>query len=112
MKNLSTSFFVFAALQVITLCASLLMSGIGLGGLMGAESNSDINFGTNLASYGLAFAVLSIVLLIFALIAGFGVRGEKGWGRVTGIITAIISLVEFPIGTGFGIYWLIKLFKK
>jgi hypothetical protein len=43
------------------------------------------------------------VLLIFALIAGFGLRAGKAWGRVIGGLTAFISLFEFPIGTFWGI---------
>ena len=68
MQNLSRSFFIFAVVQVILFCIGFSASGIGLGGLMGAESNSDINFGNNLVIYGGVLAILAVVLFVLAQI--------------------------------------------
>ena len=88
------------------------MAGTGFGGLFGAQSNSDINIGTNLVLYGGVLGLLAPVLLILSLIAAFALRAEKGWGRIMGIITAVLSIFDFPIGTAFGIYWLFAFFGK
>ena len=67
--------------------------------------------------------VISGILSILAipeLIAGWGLLKMKSWGRLLGIIIAIFNLLEFPIGTAFGIYalWVLmneeteKIFKK
>ncbi|MBN1560542.1 hypothetical protein JW998_09840 [candidate division KSB1 bacterium] len=67
--------------------------------------------------------VISGIITIFAipeLITGWGLLKMKSWGRLLGIIIAILDLLKFPIGTAFGIYalWVLmneeteKLFKK
>lgn len=112
MKNLSASFFVFAVVQILLFCVGMGISGTGLGGLFGAMTTEEENIGSFLFAYGGALAILAPILLILALVAGFALRAEKGWGRVVGVITAILSLLDLPIGTLFGIYWLIKFFRK
>ncbi|MBI2758430.1 MAG: hypothetical protein HYX49_07100 [Chloroflexi bacterium] len=112
MKNISASFFVFAALQVLLLCVGLSISGTGLGGLFGAMTAQEENIGTFLVLYGGVLSILSPILFILALVTGFALRAEKGWGRVVGIITAILSILDAPLGTLFGIYWLTRFFRK
>jgi hypothetical protein len=108
-KKLSTSFFLFAGLQVILFCVGLSLSGTGLGGrLFGAQTVEDENLGTYLLFYGGAIAILAPIPLILAPVAGFALRAGKGWGRVTGMIAGILSLLDLPIGTIFGVYWLVR----
>jgi len=57
------------------------------------------------------FGVLGVVLFLLAIIAGIGIRKSSRWGRITGIITSIIALLEFPLGTAFGVYALLLLMK-
>ncbi len=78
-KNPSTSFFVFAALQVILFCVGLSLSGTGLGGLFGAQTAQEEALGTNLLLYGGAVVILAPILLILALVSAFALRAEKGW---------------------------------
>jgi len=49
-----------------------------------------------------AIALLPVSLLFF--LAAQGVTKRKKWGGVMAVITGILSIPGFPIGTAFGIY--------
>jgi hypothetical protein len=51
-------------------------------------------------------AMVSIVTAFLAFLVGFGLLQRKPWGRVLGIVVAILTLLKFPIGTALGIYTL------
>ena len=50
-----------------------------------------------------AIIVLAVISIPFFL-AGWGVLKRKSWGTVLAVITGILNLSNFPIGTAFGIY--------
>jgi hypothetical protein len=111
-KSPSASFFVFAGRRVILFCIGLSVSRTGFGGLFGAQTAQEEALGTNLFLYGGAIAILAPILFILALLSGFVLRAKKGWGRVAGIVTSIVSLLDFPMGTAFSIYWLFQFFRR
>ncbi|WP_348269857.1 zinc ribbon domain-containing protein [Edaphobacter paludis] len=51
-------------------------------------------------------AVVSVVTAFLAFLVGFSLLRRKPWGRVLGIVVAILALLKFPIGTALGIYTL------
>lgn len=51
-------------------------------------------------------AVVTIAAAALAFLAGFGLLTRQPWGRVVGIVVAILSLLKFPFGTALGIYTL------
>lgn len=51
-------------------------------------------------------AVTSVMTAFLAFLVAFSLLTRKPWGRVLGIIVAILSLLKFPIGTALGIYTL------
>lgn len=51
-------------------------------------------------------AVVSVVTAFLAFLVGFSLLRRKPWGRVLGIVAAILTLLKFPIGTALGIYTL------
>jgi zinc ribbon protein len=51
-------------------------------------------------------AVVSVVTAFLAFLVGFGLLQRKSWGRVLGIVLAILALLKFPVGTALGIYTL------
>ncbi len=59
-----------------------------------------------------ALSSLIAVLSIPELIAGYGILKFKSWGRILGIIIAILNLLNIPIGTAFGIYALWVLLNE
>lgn len=59
-----------------------------------------------LTLFGCLGFVLFGVFAVPGLIAGWGLLARKPWGRVMGIVVAIIDMFNIPIGTAFGIYGL------
>ncbi|MBN1482688.1 hypothetical protein EH223_11910 [candidate division KSB1 bacterium] len=58
---------------------------------------------------------LSGIFSVFAIpeiIAGWGILKLKSWGRILGVIVAILDLINIPIGTIFGIYALWVLMNE
>lgn len=60
--------------------------------------------------------ILLLVLFVFSIpilniVAGEGLIKHKNWARKLLIVLAIINLLNFPIGTGLGIWFLIVLFN-
>jgi hypothetical protein len=57
-----------------------------------------------LSIFGCSALFLFSFFAVPGLIAGFGLLARKRWGRIFGIIVAILDLFNIPIGTAFGIY--------
>ncbi|MHB8411626.1 MAG: hypothetical protein ACYDDI_06725 [Candidatus Acidiferrales bacterium] len=56
---------------------------------------------------GMAFASGIIVLQAgLAFVAAWGLLERQSWGRIVGIIAAVLSLLQIPFGTALGIYTL------
>jgi hypothetical protein len=52
---------------------------------------------------GIASSVL-ILLSLPRLIAGIGLWKFQNWGRILTFVVSILGLIDFPVGTGLGIY--------
>jgi hypothetical protein len=50
-------------------------------------------------------------LFVVSLLAAVGLRQLKAWGRVLGILYAVVTLLGIPVGTLFGGFLLAYLFK-
>ncbi len=90
-----------------SLFAGLLASIVGASGEEGA--------GFAAALLGLGGAALMLALVLFAipsLICGWGLLKFRKWARILAIILAAIGLLKFPIGTLFGVYVLVVMFRK
>lgn len=64
---------------------------------------------------GLAGTALVIFLLAVSLpglITGIGLLKMRPWGRIAGIVLAVINLINIPFGTALGIYALWVLLNK
>ena len=84
-----------------------------LAAVIGASNEEGAAVGA--AVLGFTGVALSVVLGLMALpnlICGWGLLKFRGWARILGIVLAAIALTKFPIGTAFGVYALIILFKK
>ncbi|WP_263382755.1 hypothetical protein [Granulicella arctica] len=51
-------------------------------------------------------AVVTVAGTILSFVTGYGLLTRKRWGRTLAMITAILSLIKFPVGTAMGIYTL------
>ena len=56
--------------------------------------------------------VIFIALAVFYAVAVVGLYKRTSWGRILGIITSILSLINIPIGTIIGIAGLFAFFKS
>ena len=104
--------FVFGALSLIGAMFSSVLFGV-LAGVAGMSGEPDAAVGG--AFLGLTGAILSVLLVLYglpAVIAGWGLLKFRPWGRILAIVVAAVSLTSFPLGTAFGIYALIILFRK
>lgn len=61
---------------------------------------------------GWAFSAIATILFLPALVSGIAIVKRQEWGRVIGIVTAVLALLEFPLGTAFGVYALRRLRRK
>ncbi len=95
-------FVLFALFQFLVFCAGFSALGLALGGTFAAQGDEDLTSYTIAALAGLIALVTSPLLLILGAIGGMGMRSERAWARLVAIIGAIVSLIEFPIGTVFG----------
>lgn len=52
----------------------------------------------------MAFAIALVPISLIFFLAAWGVTKRKKWGGVMAVITGILSIPGFPLGTAFGIY--------
>ena len=52
---------------------------------------------------GIASSVI-LLLSLPRLIAGIGLLRFQNWGRILTFVVSILGLIDFPLGTGLGIY--------
>ena len=84
-----------------------------LANFIGSSGDSEAELGATVV--GFAGVALSTVLGLFSaafLVTGWGLLKFKPWARIAGIIVAMLSLFQFPLGTAFGVYALVILFRK
>ena len=65
------------------------------------------------ALFALSISVIVLLALIsLSVVAGIGLIKGKSWGRTLAMVTAILDLFSFPIGTTIGVLTLIYLFRQ
>lgn len=78
-----------------------LLTIVALGSLVGASDLRDT-----------VIAVCLLVLGASELVAGWGVRALRAWGRKLGSVLSAVGLLAFPIGTLISIYMLYLFLSK
>ena len=98
---------VLGVLGLITFVGAILLAGSSQGA------------GGALAEFGVIFSLVIPFVLIFiaayvvpSFIAISGIKQQKEWGRIVGIIMGIIFLFSFPFGTIAGAFVLYGLFSS
>jgi hypothetical protein len=61
---------------------------------------------------GTALVTFMVAVSLPGLVAGIGILRLQPWGRIVGIIVAVLNLIHIPIGTIVGIYGLWVLLNK
>src|SRR5689334_19350007 len=65
-----------------------------------------------LSVVGTSVGLLLALLALPGMAAGYGLLKGRSWGRVLAIVVAILSLLNFPIGTAIGVYALWVLLQS
>lgn len=112
MNPSSGSYFVFALTQMVALFFSIGVAGMGFGGLFGAQTKQQEVWGERLLLLGGALSVLAALLFLMSLITAVALRARASWAIPLGTATAWLALLEVPLGTAFGIYWLRQAKRK
>jgi len=106
-KTLGTLYFVYSGIHGLTLVVLLMLMMV-----VKFASPAGELLSTSWAVIGaVAFVVLFLVVGLLPLIVGYGFRKHASWLKPIAYLTAVVSLVNIPIGTALGIYTL-KFFRS
>ena len=98
------------ALAWINIALSILCAFIGIFALMFLTgiglASRDPEAMPILGFVGVAAAVFLGTLSLPGFAAGYGLLKRRPWGRVLGIVVAVLDLFNIPVGTAVGIYGL------
>jgi len=86
-----------AIFAVVSVFVFIFFAGIGI------VSGEPEALGT-LAFIGSLFGFLMMAAGLPGLAAGYGILKGRNWGRLLGIVVAVMNLFNFPIGTAIGGY--------
>jgi hypothetical protein len=107
---------VYIALSGISLCIALFLAlAVGTASAIVGQAADPNDAAVALPIIGIAGTALVVFLVAVSLpglIAGIGLLKRRPWARILGIIVAVLSLVNIPIGTIVGIYGLWVLFSR
>lgn len=97
---------ILGAFGLVVALGLLLMFG-GIVGIVSTTGDPDAEIAVPIlgAIGGLIFVIV-LVVSVPVIIAGWGILNYREWGRILGIVVAVIELVNVPIGTAIGIYGL------
>jgi hypothetical protein len=65
-----------------------------------------------LVAVGSFLAFFLLILSIPGIIGGIGLFKRKEWARILVLVLSVMQLINFPIGTGIGIYSIWVLIQK
>ena len=103
--------FVGAVLAALAFLGRTILAGIA--GAVATSGDPDAAVGATILGFaGIAVPLFFGILAAAFVITGWGLIKLKPAARIAGIILAAVCLTNVPIGTAFGIYAMIILFKK
>jgi hypothetical protein len=110
-KTLGILHLVYGGLHGLLLALMFAISAPVLYILTHAPDRDAAPFSFVLFALGIGFLV-STLLFIPTLVAGFGLLKRKSWGRTAGIVAAILAALNIPFGTALAVYSFWFLFGK
>ena len=106
-RTLATLHFIYGAMHGLTLAGLLLLVIV-----ITLANPTAASISTFWMTFGvLTFVVLLFLVGVFPLAVGYGLKKRKRWAKPLGLLLAVISLVNIPVGTALGIYT-IKFFRS
>ena len=107
---------VYIALSTLALFVALFIAmAVGTAGAIVGSAADPNDAAVALPIIGIAGSALVAFLVIVSLpglVAGIGLLKMRPWARIVGIVVAILSLLNIPLGTIVGVYGLWVLFSK
>lgn len=82
------------------------------GGIIGSAASGESEIMVIAGIFGIIITGIILLTSVPAIITDWGIMKFKPWGRMLGIIVAILNLPSIPIGTVLGIYALWVLFNE
>ena len=98
---------VYSALGLLLGIAVFMLFG-GIAAVVGFSASADDSL-IAVPVLTIIGGVASSILILLSLprfIAGIGLLKHQSWARVLTLIVSVIGLIDFPVGTGLGIYGL------
>jgi len=103
--------FIGVLWAVLTVLGPAILATIA--GVVSTSGDPDAAVGATILGFaGIAVTLFAGTLAAAFLITAWGLFKLKPWARIVGIVMAAVCLMNFPVGTAFGIYALVILFKK
>jgi hypothetical protein len=99
-KTLATLWFIYGGMHGLTLLALLLLVFVVKIATPGASLISTFWIAAGVA----VFVILLLVVGLWPLLVGYGLKKRRQWAKPLGIFLGAISLVNIPVGTALGIY--------
>lgn len=115
-RLLGLFFSLFAALNVLIVVAIAVVY-IAIFGLVFSQQPQRAGDPPPEFIIGILAAVFVVVLVITLLVsvpkivAGYGLRNGKPWARVWAIVASVMACMSFPLGTALGVFGLVFLFS-
>jgi phosphoglycerol transferase MdoB-like AlkP superfamily enzyme len=106
-KTLATLYFVYSGIHGLTLIGLLLLVLV----LKLATPATEFMSSFWLFVGVIVFVILFLAVGLLPLIVGYGFRKRASWLKPIAYLTAVLSLLNIPIGTALGIYT-IKFFRS
>lgn len=102
----------FTVIAILNLVFAVPVLGFGMviffGALVGAGfvgALGDVpGLGALIASAGLVVGLGFVLLALPGLVSAIGLLQRRSWAKIWTIVAGALSLVNFPIGTAFGVY--------
>ena len=106
-RTLAALYFIYSGIHGLTLIGLLLLVLV----VKFATPAAEVISTSALVIGGVVFIILFLIVGLLPLIVAYGFRKRARWVKVLGIVVAILSLINIPIGSALGIYT-IKFFRS
>lgn len=106
-KTLSTLYFVYSGIHGLTLLGLLMLTLVVKFATPAAQSISGFWLFVGI----IIFLILFLAVGLLPFLVGYGFHKRAGWLKPLAYVTAVVSLVNIPIGTALGIYTM-KFFRS
>ncbi len=112
-KIISVLFILFGILGLVV-AIGIGVFGAGMAATMlASDTDEDARAAAGLAGGCItAVAVITGIMSLPCIIAGWGLSQRKSWARILTLILGFLALPNIPIGTALGVYAIVIMFNE